>query len=227
VRRAFDAAYRIGDLTFAAYSCNELITNLLAVGDPLPEVPPEAENGLAFARSAYFGLVVDIITAQVGLIRTLRGLTPQFGRFDDEGIDELQVERHLASNPVLALPEFWYWVRKAQARFFAADYGTAVDASLRAQQLLWTSPSQFETAEFRSYGALSHAASWDSASPNQKQQDFEALTTHYRQLEIWARAIAPRISKTARRWSARRSHGSKAARSNPNTFTNRPSARRT
>ena len=27
VRRAFDAAYRIGDLTFAAYSWTKLITN--------------------------------------------------------------------------------------------------------------------------------------------------------------------------------------------------------
>src|SRR5262249_17293144 len=35
VRRAFDAAYRIGDLTFAAYSRNHLITNLLSAGDPL------------------------------------------------------------------------------------------------------------------------------------------------------------------------------------------------
>ena len=63
---------------------------------------------------------------------------------------------------------------------------SAVDASLRAQRLLWTSPSQFETAEFRFYGALSHAASWDSASPDQRQQHFEALTAHHRQLEIWA-----------------------------------------
>ena len=63
---------------------------------------------------------------------------------------------------------------------------SAVDASLRAQRLLWTSPSQFETAEFRFYGALSHAASWDSASPDQRQQHFEALAAHHRQLEVWA-----------------------------------------
>ncbi|MGH9762904.1 MAG: histidine kinase, partial [Blastocatellia bacterium] len=155
VRRAFDAAYRIGDLTFAAYSCNELITNFLAVGDPLDEVQREAETGLAFALKARFGLVVDVITAQVGLIRTLRGLTPKFGCFNDEGFDEVQFERHLASNPVLGLPEFWYWARKTQARFLAGDYASAVDASLNAHRLLWTSPSQFETAEFRFYGALS------------------------------------------------------------------------
>ena len=186
VRRAFDAAYRIGDLTFAAYSWNELITNFLTVGDPLPKVQPEAENGLAFAQKARFGLVVDLITAQVQLIRTLRGLTPKFGCFNDEEFDELRFERHLASNPVLALPEFWYWARKVQARFLAGDYASAVDASLRAQQLLWTSPSQFETATFRFYSALSHAAVLDSASPDQRQQHLEALTTHHRQLEIWA-----------------------------------------
>ena len=176
----------IGDLTFAAYSCNELITNFLAVGDPLAEVQPEAESGLAFAQKARFGLVIDIITAQLGFIRTLRGLTPKFGSFNHEGFDELQFERHLASNPLLGLPEFWYWVRKVQARFFAGDYAVAVDASLHAQRLLWTSPSQFETAEFRFYGALSHAAAWDSASPDQRQQHFEALTVHHQQLEVWA-----------------------------------------
>ena len=40
---------QIGDLTFAAYSCNSLITNLLAAGDPLVDVQREAEEGLAFA----------------------------------------------------------------------------------------------------------------------------------------------------------------------------------
>ena len=52
VRRAFDAAYRIGDLTFASYCCCELITNFLTVGDPLAEVQQEAENALAFVQNA-------------------------------------------------------------------------------------------------------------------------------------------------------------------------------
>src|SRR5260370_5666156 len=186
VRRAFDAANRVGDLTFAAYSCNQLITNFLTVGDPLAVVHREAENVLVLARKTRFGLVVDLIVAQLRLIRTLRGLTPKFGCFNDGEFDELRFERHLASKPLLALAEFWYWARKLQARFLATDYASAVDASLHAQRLLWTSPSQSETAEFRFYGALSHAASWDSAPPEQRQQHFEALLAHHRQLEIWA-----------------------------------------
>jgi signal transduction histidine kinase len=186
VRRAFDAANEIGDLTYAAYCCNHLITNLLAAGDQLVEVQREAENGLEFARKIRFGLVICQVTAQLGLIRTLRGLTPKFGSFNDEEFDELQFERDLASNPAVAEVECWYSIRKLQARFFAGDYASAVDASSRAQRVLWTSPSQFETAEFHFYGALSHAASWDSAGPDQRQQHFEALTVHHRQLQVWA-----------------------------------------
>jgi PAS domain S-box-containing protein len=209
MRLAFDAANKTGDLTFAAYGCNNLNTNLLAAGDPLAEVQRETENGLAFAQKARFGLVIDIITAQLGLIRTLRGLTPKFGSFDDGQFDEFRFEQRLASKPVLALPECWYWIRKLQARFFAGDFASAVDASLRGQELLWTSPSFFETAEYHFYGALAQAASCGSAAADQRQhlssglsaiasaaeevrlsrtkgEHFEALTAHYRQLEIWA-----------------------------------------
>src|SRR5712671_2196292 len=186
LRRAFEAANRTGDLTFAAYSCQGLNRNLLAAGDPLVQVQREAENGLDFAQKARFGLVIDVITSQLGLIRTLRGLTPKFGSFNDEEFDELLFERRLAGDPSLAAPECWYWIRKLQARFFAGDYASALDASLKAQRLLWTSPSHFETAEYHFYGALCQAASCDSASPDRRRQHVEALAAHHRQLEIWA-----------------------------------------
>src|SRR3981081_4568875 len=131
-------------------------------------------------------LLTARIIAQLGLIRTLRGLTQKFGSFDDGQFDELRFEGHLSDNPALALPECWYWTRKLQARFFAGDYAAAVDASSKAQRLLWTSPSCFETAEYHFYGALSRAASWDSAAADQRQQHFEALTAHHGQLEVWA-----------------------------------------
>jgi len=186
VRRAFEAANQIGDLTFAAYCCTHLNTNLLAAGDPLDEVQDEAERGLAFAQKMRFGFAIDSIAGQLGLIRTLRGSTPNFGCFDDEQFDELRMERRFSSNPDLALPEGWYWIRKLQARFFAGDYAAALDASSRAQQLLWTSPSMFETAEYHFYAALSQAAACESATASQRLQHVEALVAHHRQLEIWA-----------------------------------------
>jgi PAS domain S-box-containing protein len=186
VRRAFDAANKIGDLTFAAYSCNNLNTNLLAAGDPLGDAQREAEHGLNFARKVRFGLVVDIITAQLGLIRTLRGLTPEFGSFNDEPFNESQFEDHLQSDPRLALPQCWYWIRKLQARVYANDYAAAIEAASRAQQLLWTSPSFFEVAEYHFYGALARAAGCDAASAGERASHLEKLVAHHKQLRVWA-----------------------------------------
>jgi PAS domain S-box-containing protein len=186
VRRAFEAAYQNGDLTFGAYSLEQLITNFLAVGDPLAEVQREAENGLAFAQKAQFGLVVDLFSAQLQFVRMLRGLTTKFGCFNDDHFDELEFERRLAGNPVLADAEFGYWALKVQARFLARDYDSAVYASLKAQQLLWSAPSLLEPSAFRFYSALSYAAAWDSSSPDQKQQYFDEVLDHHRQLEIWS-----------------------------------------
>lgn len=187
LRRSFDDANRTGDLAYAAYSCNALNTNLLAAGDPLAEVQREAEAGLGFATSIRFGFVVDKITAQLGLVRTLRGLTRRFGAFDDESFDEQHFERHLASEPALALPECWYWIRKLQARFLAGDHPAAMEAALNAQRLLWTSPGFFETAEYHFYAALSRAASIESAANGTRRLHEAALAAHRKQYEIWAR----------------------------------------
>src|SRR6266850_7101657 len=186
VRRAFDIANKAGDLTFAAYSCNNLNTNLLAAGDALADTQREAERGLEFAQKARFGLVIEIITAQLQLIRTLRGLTPTFGSFDGEQFDERRFEGHLASRRNLDLPECWYWIRKLQARVLAGDYRSAVEAASKAQGLLWTSPSFFETAEYEFYGGLARAGFCNSIPSEEQPPHRTALSAHHRQLEIWA-----------------------------------------
>ena len=186
VHRAFEAASKNGDLTFATYCSTNLLSNLLFAGDPLPEVQREAEHGLAFAEKSRFGLAIDFITPQLALILTLRGLTPKFGWFDGAGTEELRLEHHLAGNPALAIAECWYWIRKLQARYLAGDYMAALEASSRAQRLLWTSSAFLEEAEYHFYSALSRAACCDSVSADDRQQCLDALAAHQRQLEIWA-----------------------------------------
>jgi PAS domain S-box-containing protein len=213
IRRAFDTAFNMGDLTFAAYSWDALITNCLSAGDELAGIQADAENGLAFAHKAGFGMVVDLCAAQVGLIRTLRGLTPTFGTFDDADYDEAQAEAHLTGSPVLALATFFYWTRKLQGRWFCGDIDEAVRAAQNADRLLWTSPSQLETADFFFYGALAHAAQWHRVPVEQRQRHLDIVIGYHRQLEIWrddcsvenfenrAALIAAEIARIEGRWS--------------------------
>jgi PAS domain S-box-containing protein len=177
----------IFSIEYLTAECELLIVTVgLAAGDPLAEVQKECENGLAFARRVRFGLVIERCAAQLGLILTLRGLTATFGCLDYEGYTELDTERRLANSPGLVLAEFYYWTRKLQAHFFAGDLASAVDASLHAEPLLWTSAAMFESAEYRLYGALAHAAVWDHATPEQRPRHFDSVLDHHRQLQAWA-----------------------------------------
>ena len=186
MQRALDLAQETGDLLFAAFCQTHLISLGLASGARLDDLEAEAERSLQSTRRVRFSLVMDIITTQLALVRTFRGLTPKFGWLDNGHINEFRTEHHLSGNPMLAIACCWHWIRKMQARYLAGDYAAAVDASWKAQPLLWVSPSFFEMAEFGFYSALAHAAYWDFAPPDEKQQHFEALIAHHNQVDVWA-----------------------------------------
>ena len=98
LRRASALATNIGDVISVGASCVYLHTNMLIAGDPLGDVEREAERSLEFAQKTRFGLIVEMMAAQIGLARTLRGSTRRFGCFDDDQFEELLTERRLASN---------------------------------------------------------------------------------------------------------------------------------
>jgi GAF domain-containing protein len=185
-RRAFDAAKESGDLAFAAFSSSNMIANLLAGGDSLEDVQREAEEGLEFARKMRFGLVYDYITGQIRLIRTLRGLTPKFGYFNDSQFDEVLFEEHLEGDPRLSIAACRYWIRKLQARFFADDFSSAIAAASKARLLLRRPQSFFDFADYPFYSALAHAACYGLASSEDWARHLKALATHHKQLMVWS-----------------------------------------
>jgi PAS domain S-box-containing protein len=184
--RGFDIASRIGEITYAGYACGQLNTNFLMAGDPLIEAQEQAELGLAFARKVGFGAIEGWILGQLGLIRSLRGLTTRLGSFDDAEFRESDLERDLAGNPALGLSECWYYIRKLQARFFAGEYVDALQAASKAQAMLWNTASLLEIVEYHFYDALCHAAVHESASPGEREHHHARLTEHLETLDIWA-----------------------------------------
>ena len=186
LRRVFDAAHEVGDLNCAVYSYLHLVPHLLASGDPLGEVQREAEAGLDFVRQVRFGHAVRTITAQLQLIRTLRGQTPRFGSFDDSGFDEEQFERHFEQDPRMAISACRYWVRKLQARLYECDYAGAIAAAAHAEPSIWASVGFFDQAEYRFYAALARAQLCDTASAPERAEHLEVVAAHYRQLREWA-----------------------------------------
>jgi predicted ATPase/signal transduction histidine kinase len=186
VRRSFFTALETGDLKYAVFACDRLVSMLLGAGDPLSEVQAEAETGLEFARKVKFGFVADIINGHLRFIRALRGLTASLSSFDDAEFAEIGFEQSLRTNPNSVFARCWYWIRKLQAFFHAEDYEAALEAASMAEPLLQTGPGHFEWAEYIFYRALAEAAHYDSASPEQKAQFQATLAFHRQQIALLA-----------------------------------------
>jgi PAS domain S-box-containing protein len=188
IRWAFESATKSGEITTASYSFDILITNLLAAGDPLIEAQRQAEEGIVFSGRTRSGFGSDLISGQLGFIRTLRGLNKEFGHLDDGQHSEAQLERHCADQlPDRTVAACWYWIRKLQARFFSGNYVSAVEAAGKARPLLWSSPANFETVEYHFFSALSHAALSGYRPSDEQRQHLELIVAHHRQLETWAK----------------------------------------
>ena len=222
-RRAFQMGKDQGHPTFAALAGRTVISILLASGYPLDQLECEAEQASEFVLP--FGFFLDRISAPLALVRTLRGKTVKFGSLDDGRFSECSFEQRLTGHPTYAFLECYYWIRKLQARFFAEDYASAVDAADKAER--WYERSVAlgkyltERAEFCFYATLSRAARCEPTGPDPYIKHREALQRHELQLQGWRR-IARKTSRTEPRWSARRLPVSKDGRSMPWTSTSAP-----
>jgi predicted ATPase/signal transduction histidine kinase len=182
-RQALDIAMKTGDLRVEIQSRVCLNNLLLPAGDPLIEVQTEAESSLNLAQKAKFGYFVALSDIQLALVRTLRGSTKAFGSFEHAQFDPIGFERNLDNYPPQMY--FCYWNRRLQALYFAGDFASAVDASLRAQPLLRTLPTS-EAAEYEFYSALARAAAWASVTEDQWSEYLSALAAHCKLLQTWA-----------------------------------------
>jgi predicted ATPase/signal transduction histidine kinase len=183
-RRAFDAAMESCDLMFAAYACNTPTTLDLMGGAPLEVVQAEAETALAFMQKARFGTMVDIVSTQLQLARSLRGMTTELGSFDEATFSEQALVQRLEHHPPLAT--CWYWIHKLQALVLAGDHPGAVAAAARARPLLWTMPSFPEIPDHAFYAALACAACHDAAPEDERPALRDELAAHHAELAAWA-----------------------------------------
>ncbi|MBP0595865.1 AAA family ATPase [Paraburkholderia sp. LEh10] len=185
LRRSFAVAKERGDLTYIGFSSCCLVTSLLASGHPLDQTEEEAVERLRIVREAGFGLIVDIITAQLEVIRGLRGLAPWLGSSGEEYADRATFEQHLESNPALAIAECWYWIRQLQGQYLAGDIAGALTAAGKASPLLWTSAGHFELAEYHFFAALTRLRH-DEVTGDERAANVAFLAEHVDKLRIWS-----------------------------------------
>jgi predicted ATPase/signal transduction histidine kinase/CheY-like chemotaxis protein len=185
LRRALDTALETGDLHVAICCGSHLTTNLLDSGESLANVEREIEAQVDFLRRSKSG--IDTIMGQRALVRMLRGLTPEFGSFDDETFDERRFEQRLEQIAWGGTAVCRYWIRKLQARFMSGDYVAAAQAGSKAGKLIWSWPSFFEEVDYHFFDALVLARLCDTASAGERDGHLKLIVAHHDKLARWAK----------------------------------------
>ncbi|WP_395815244.1 AAA family ATPase [Archangium minus] len=183
VRDGFLHALRSGDYQVAGYCSNHIVTDRLVLGHPLEEVYQESIARLDFARRADFPSVQDVIHHVQRYVQQLRGLSRSFDTLSGDDFEEEAFEASLTPEN---MSRCWYWLIKMQSRFMCGAYAQALEAGNRAAESISTSLGHIQLLSFHLYRALSLAACYPTATPEEKPQYLESIQQHHQQLAEWA-----------------------------------------
>jgi predicted ATPase/signal transduction histidine kinase/ActR/RegA family two-component response regulator len=198
LRRGFDAAFEIGDPTFAWTALAAQVSHGLFWGAPLAEIDQLCQRAADWVHKGNLGAFFkDTIIIYERMVRTLRGLTPRFPSFDDGDFDEARFEARLASSPAFVVAHGWYWIRKLEARYRGGDEVGALAAGASAEPLLWTTGFAIERVAYHFYRALAVAAHFEAASAEERPQHRAALGEHACALAAWGRSCPANFSASA------------------------------
>lgn len=182
---AFEKCLEAGDLLWASFSCNHLLTDMLVRGDHLEAIQEEAQRRLDFVRKVKFHDVEDIIVDIQRFCRSLRGLTTSFGSFDGDGFDAAAFEARLTPGRMTTLI-CWHYILKMQAKLYAGDIRAALAAAAKADELLWSSQGHVQVFDYCYFHALTLAAACDEAEGDGRERHLATLRQHGEQLREWA-----------------------------------------
>ncbi len=185
IRSAFHHARQVGDLPVASYCCNHILTDRLVLGDKLEDVYLESVARLDFVRKAGFLDVQDIIRPTQRYVQQLRGLSRSFGTLSGDDFEEEEFEASLTPGRMSTM-RCWYWLHKMQSRFMCGAYEEAREAGEKATALIWASWSHIQLLDYHLYRALTLAACYEGAAPEEQRRFLEAMGEHQRQLAEWA-----------------------------------------
>jgi predicted ATPase/signal transduction histidine kinase len=188
VRMAFRAAGQTGDLTYACYCCDWIVTDLLAEGTHLEEVWRESEKSLDFVRKARAHDYVDRILSHQWFVHNMLGRDGSL-LVDDTQFNEAVFEARLSRDDKTIL--CWYWIQKLQARYILGDYQSALAAATKARPLLGSATGCLQLLDYHYYTSLTIASLFDRAPVDQQLAWRAALAEHLEQLREWADNYPP------------------------------------
>lgn len=183
--KGFQAGIAFGNLNYASYCTNHLVTNALITGVPLDKVNENIDSYLHFIDKIGNSGVKNILLSQKLFVLCLHDTAdyeflahrndPHFENFESK-----------IESSEMGLTKFWYYILKMTAEYIYGNYRKAKESFDKAEQWAWTDPWNAESTNFFFYGALILTAYYDLATDDEKSLIIPKLKKHEELLEKWA-----------------------------------------
>ncbi|WNG13824.1 AAA family ATPase [Cystobacter fuscus] len=184
VIKALHHSLQVGDILGAAYSSWYIVYNRLFMGHHLDEVHRETLVRGEFLRETGIKEPQDYVLIEQRYVQNLRGLTHAFGTLNGEGFDEQAFEAQLPKRHAALKSN--YWLARLKSRFMSGAYAEARKAADKATEFVWVMRGTLPHCAFHFYRALTLAACFEEATPEERPRLLEALQEHQRQFAEWA-----------------------------------------
>jgi len=164
---ADQAAVETGEVVFACYCATYRIMNLLARGDPLDLIWPEAAKALTFVREKGYAHQIDSLGTTQRFISALRA---------DPHESSIATDEAALLHTAIPIVQCRYWIFQLQLRYLMGDPPGALAAVEKAKPVLWSVRRHIEAGTFTFYHALTLAAVIRaSAAPDQSALRLELV----------------------------------------------------
>ncbi|SMD13753.1 ATP-binding sensor histidine kinase [Rhizobium sp. RU36D] len=175
VREALDAAHAAGDVGWMCYARNHLVSDLIAMGEEIPNIRREAEESIAVTRRFGYTDIEHILAAQLRLVVNLAE-----GKRDGQSSANLTQTAPVVS----ATTAFWVAFYDGTSLYYNGAYAAAVEKLLAADALSIFLLAHIDTGLCKFYLGLALAALKRDASAenvaDRRLQDVRA------RLALWA-----------------------------------------
>ncbi|HEX8706539.1 MAG TPA: ATP-binding sensor histidine kinase [Myxococcaceae bacterium] len=181
----FHHGLQSGDFYSASWCSAAIVVNRQVMGHHLDDVHRETVSRIAFVAKTGIVDPLDYLVVIQAYVQQLRGRSHAFGTLSGEGFDEPSFEAAMTPER-MSSTRVSYWLIKLESRFMCGAYEEALDAANKAAGLLWSASGNIRLREFHLYRALTLAALFERATPEQQRQSRVDLQRHHQQLAEWA-----------------------------------------
>ncbi|WNG39856.1 AAA family ATPase [Archangium violaceum] len=181
----FHHGLQSGDLLNASFLCHSLLQDRLAMGYNLDDVYEESVARGEFLSKTGILDPMDMLLSYQAYVQQMRGHTLSFGSLSRHDFDARAFEARLTPNRS-GTTRCVYWIIKLQSCFMCGAYEEAREAEDKAAGLLWSMTGRIFLREYQLYRALTLAACFESATPEEQQRFLQDIQRHHQQLAEWA-----------------------------------------